>query len=114
MQPKEAIGLILKAKSIIDVFSEVSVYKSQYKTLMSLIHPDVCKEANSHEAVTKLNGYKDEIETGKKTKDDVGEVIYKITSLTIKGSKDLLKTSLNNYKKLMSLSDPEAKHYQRY
>ena len=56
------INKILNAKNIKDII-DVSNFDVEYKKIVKLIHPDLCKDINSHEAFIKLQQLKDNIKT---------------------------------------------------
>ena len=114
MKEEEIIDKILKSNSVVDVFYDVNDYKAVYKNFIKLIHPDICKLPGATEATEKLNKFKRELETGKTHNDDAGIVTYGLKTVTIVGNKDLLKKSLDNYNRLMSLTDEASKNFKKY
>lgn len=110
----QTIDKVLKAQSVTDLWPDLNLWKQGYRDLASVLHPDVCKEPGAPDAMAKLNQYKADLETGKKHKDDAGEVIYNFTHCKIKGDNTLLKQSYDNYKYLMSLKDEASKNFQNY
>ncbi len=114
LNPIDIINKILKALTVVDVFTNLNEWKTEYQQYAKLIHPDICKEAKAQEATTKLNQFKDELENGKKFKDDAGIVSYTFKTVTFIGDENLLKKSYDNYNILMSFTDKAAKFFQQY
>lgn len=114
MSSEEVITKILNAKSVIDAFYDVTDWKQVYRNYIRLIHPDICSLPNAIEATEKLNKFKDELESGKKHKDDAGEVTYAVQVVKIVGDEKLLKKSFDNYNYLMSLKDEASNHFKKY
>lgn len=114
MSSEEVITKILNAKSVIDAFYDVTDWKQVYRNYIRLIHPDVCSLPNAIEATEKLNKFKDELESGKKHKDDAGEVTYAVQVVKIVGDEKLLKKSFDNYNYLMSLKDEASIYFKKY
>ncbi len=114
MEQNEVIKSILSATNYTQVFTDLKNWQPTYKSYAKLIHPDVCKLEDTTEAISKLNKFKDEVSIGQKYIDDAGTVTYKPFSIIAVGDPTLLKTSLDNWKKLMSFTDDASKHFQKY
>lgn len=114
LSAEQVIDKILKSKSVIDCFYDVTDYKQVYKNYIRLIHPDICKLPGAADATERLNKFKEELETGKKHSDDAGTVSYGLKTVHIIGDAALIKKSLDNYNYLMSLKDDSSKHFQKY
>lgn len=108
------INKILLAKNANDIF-DIQNYKSQYFEYLKTIHPDICPHPFANKAVSQLNTFKVEIENSKKIVDDAG-TIEQVNNHTLQffGDKDLLNTSINNYKQLKTLTDPASQHFKKY
>jgi len=138
MTKDEAINLINNAKSLVDVFPDLGVWKNQYKKLAMLIHPDHCNTTEAEQAFKILAEFVSKIEKGSKHNDDSGEIKYKIidasildnlstiksvlgvkelpivTELILKGKPELNKISLYNYNILTNLKDKSSEHFKKY
>lgn len=108
------IDTINRAKSPIEVFSNLSNWLSEYKKIVKQIHPDVCHVIGAKEALTKLNSYKDELEKGKNHIDDAGTITYNINKINIIGQQPILEVSLKNYNKLLAFKEKIDIDFQRY
>jgi len=113
MNNTEIINKILFSKTAAELFEDLSDWKKTYR-LYSKIHPDICKEPKAQEAFVKLNEFKTELEKGKTHNDDAGTVTYSLYTIEIIGDADLLKSSFENYNKLMALTDESSKHFKKY
>jgi hypothetical protein len=98
----EAIKKIKSAKSVKEVFTDLSNWKKSYKELIFLLHEDRCSEPGASEAVRQLNTWKIELEDGRKHEDECGKITYRPDSIIISGESYLLKRSLKNYDLLIS------------
>jgi hypothetical protein len=114
MTEAQAISTLINSKFYIDVFSDLDNWKILYKEYAKLLHPDKCKDPAANEAIRKLNLFKDELDKGKKHKDDAGIITYTLKECELIGSIDLIDKSLKNYNILMSLSDESSKHFKKY
>ncbi len=114
MTTTELINNINKAKSYIDIFTDLTNWNNDYKNFVKKIHPDVCKELGAANAVSKLNSFKEELEKGKSHIDDAGTITYNINKCIIEGDTNVLKYSLDNYSKLMNFKEKIDLDFQRY
>ncbi len=114
MNSQDMITKILRAVSVKDIFPDLTNWKTEYKRIIKLIHPDICSLDGCKDASAKLDSFKHELESGKTHKDEVGTIKYTLTTLTIKGDKAMLQTSLNNYNLLMSLNGESSDHFKKY
>lgn len=110
MTPPEIITKILNAKSIREVFTDLTDYKPEFKRYITAIHTDHCKEPGAREATDKLLAYKEELEKGFTFKDDNGEVRYRGNTITITGEEKALLWSYNNFQLLRNLPNEEVFH----
>lgn len=114
VSPGEIIALLTKAKSINDVFPDLTIYKDVYKEYAALIHPDVCSEAGAVNAMTILNKYKNELGIGTKyTSDGIG-YRYAGDVVTITAEPYLINVMERNYNALMDLKGDNNANFQRY
>lgn len=113
MTTTEIITKVLAAKTPVELFEDLSDWKKDYRTY-SKIHPDICHEPDASKAFIKLNEFKSELERGKTHNDDAGTVTYSLYTVEIIGDAELLKTSFDNYNRLMALTDESSKHFKKY
>jgi hypothetical protein len=113
MEAKTVIATILKSKKIEDLLN-ISNMKSEFDTLIKLVHPDRCSLPQAHEASSKLIILRDTFEKGKAYTDDVGQYHTNGYFADFGGDKDFLTRSLANYKRLKSLKDTTSLHFHRY
>ena len=90
LSDNDLITKIKKARTYTEVFSDLVNWHDEYKEIAKRIHPDKCSLEGAQEALSKVNGYRDELNKGKTHKDDAGEVNYKVDKVTIKGNKETL------------------------
>ncbi len=107
MNSIEAIEKINKATNF-------GVLESDYKRLLKLVHPDICKIDGAEEASARLNELKVEWKKGIKYKDESGIFYSKGLEAVYEGDPKILLQSVDNYKKLMSFKDDRAKNFQKY
>lgn len=110
---EEKIKKIQQAVKLQDVLS-VDQLKLEFKQLMKLIHPDVCTHPDAHEAVSKLNELKGYYEHGKVYHDESGEFRTNGEFVVYEGKEEMLRTSFQNYLKLMQLNDEASLHFRQY
>jgi hypothetical protein len=115
MTDTEVVEKVLASNKPSDIFPED--WKPEYLRFTKLIHPDACKLTDASEAMAKLNHYKDMIEKGSEFSDETGvfrvfekRIEYHVTDL----NRALLTKSVNNYKKLMALTDKSSVAFHRY
>jgi len=111
---EELIIKIKKARTLTEVFMELSDWSSEYKNIVKRIHPDVCQVNGAEEALIKLNEYRDTLLKGKTHNDDAGEVNYNINKCKITGNKEVLVKSHNFLSKLLSYKEDMDISFQRY
>ncbi len=111
MEAKKIIEQIISAKRIQDILNVADLDK-EYKGIAMMIHPDKCDLPMAQEALAKLNELRDQHKNGQLFSDDAGEFRTNGNFVEFSGDEALLKTSLNNYQKLMAL--PDADHLKRY
>lgn len=113
------INKILNAKNIKDII-DVSNFDVEYKKVIKLIHPDLCKDINSHEAFIKLQQLKELFEKGFKFQDDSGfitikeNIIYFDIDLDQQNKNkeiyfNLINNATSNFKNYLPLSIEENK-----
>jgi hypothetical protein len=114
MNTEEVIHKILESKSPVELFGSLQSWKDTYRQYLTQVHPDKCQLPMAQEAMTKLNGYKDDFIKGKKHKDDAGVVTYKLNGVEIIGDQALLRKSLENFNILKQCSDPRFDFFKKY
>lgn len=114
MTDSELIEKLLTSENYIYIFPKLDSWKDEYNNYAHLIHPDKCKHPKASEAMIKLNKFKDELELGKKHKDDAGIISYTHLGFEIIGNKDLLRKSFQNYSLLLLLKDKASENFKRY
>jgi hypothetical protein len=114
MEIDALLSKILQAQKPLEVFSRTE-YKKQYVQYMKVLHPDVCTHPQAHEAVTKLNLFRTQIESLCKMEDDAG-IFQQLDDKTLMftGDKNLLQRSYEYYLKLMRLNDDASNHFKKY
>lgn len=113
-QQQEIVDKILNSSSPSEVFGTFQNWKDTYKKYLTSIHPDRCSLPKATDAITKLNGYKDDLTKGRRHKDDAGIVTYSLNKIEIIGDSKLLKTSLSNYSALKNSLDTKFKFFKKY
>ncbi|HEU5290682.1 MAG TPA: hypothetical protein VFU05_08585 [Cyclobacteriaceae bacterium] len=114
MEATSLISRILNAKNPQEIFSRLH-YRKEYHSFVKLIHPDVCADPGSNEAITKLNLFKQQLEDQEKIEDDAGVIqVLNERSLRFTGDKTFLEKSLINYNRLNSLRDTTSQHFKKY
>lgn len=114
LSDNDLITKIKKAKSYTEVFSDLNKWHDEYKEIAKRIHPDKCSLEGAQEAISKINGYRDELNKGKTYQDDAGEVNYKINKVTIKGNREPLNKTQKTLYKLLSFKEEMDISFQRY
>lgn len=114
MSAKDVIAKIIGAKTMKDVFPDISNWKTTYKEYLLLIHPDRCQEHLASQASAKLNEFKTKLEDGQTIEDEAGIITYRMNTVKIKGDKGLLKLSVDRYRLLMSLPDSQHAKLKKY
>ena len=113
MDTNDLITKILKATKIEDIINPSNMVK-EYKDVLKLIHPDICKHAQANVATAVLNELKTKYTGGTKYTDESGDYTTNGYESRYVGNYDLLKISFDNYNYLMSLKDDTAKNFQKY
>ena len=114
LSDNDLITKIKKARTYTEVFSDLVNWHDEYKEIAKRIHPDKCSLEGAQEALSKVNGYRDELNKGKTHKDDDGEVNYKVDKVTIKGNKETLTKSAKYLNQLLSYKEDMDISFQRY
>ena len=97
-----------------EIFTRTA-YKKEYIAYIKLLHPDVCVLSGATEAVEKLNAYKTYMEGLFTLEDDAGTMqILDNQTIVFKGDQALLQKSLDNYNRLMRLTDASSLHFRQY
>lgn len=111
-----ALDKILNATSPVHVFKNIeNGWKDEYKYYVGLVHPDKCDHPRAHEAVSKLNKYKQELERGIDITDESGTGRYFVKQLILKDTDYRLReVSFNNYRTLMDLKSEASKELKKY
>jgi hypothetical protein len=105
---------IISARSYLDVFSDLNAWKEEYKLYVKLIHPDVCDDIRSTEALFKLNNFKEELEIGRTFTDEACNITYTLFSSEFIGDLKIMERNRTNYLKLATLKDEASKHFRLY
>lgn len=114
LSDNDLIAKIRKARTYTEVFYDMSKWHDDYKEIAKRIHPDRCSLEGAQEALSKLNGYRDEINKGKIHTDDAGLVNYKINKISIEGKSEPLNKSHKFLNHLLSYKEDMDKSFQRY
>lgn len=115
MKDKEQIlESVVNARSIAEVFDDLGAWKNEYKLYVKLIHPDVCSDPRSTEALFKLNQFKDQLENGISITDEACTIIYKLNTCEITGDEEVIERNRTNYLRLISLKDEASQHFKKY
>lgn len=111
----QAIDSILNAKKPTDLFS--GDWKTTYKKLSRLVHPDTCSDPRASDAMATLNDMKDLLENGEQFTDETGDfkvfdkkIIYKVTD----DNRKLIRQSFENFKILKMMKDKTSIGFHRY
>lgn len=110
----EMIEAIVNAGSYVEVFNDLDSWKDEYKALVKLIHPDVCRDSRSTEALFKLNKFKEQLESGISFSDEACTINYTLNTCIVTGEEKVIERNRANYLKLVSLKDEASKHFQKY
>lgn len=108
--PSTIITQILRASKLEDLVT-LPNWKEEYKKLMLLIHPDVCKLHNAALAAAKLNILKDQFEKRASLADESGSFQTNGHQTIYTGNEDLLRRSLHHYNLLKTI---RADHFLKY
>ncbi len=111
----ELIEIALKSKKPSDLFTDD--WKKTYLQYCKLIHPDTCSHPKAGEAMSVINQYKDRLENGIAYVDEAGnfkvfekKIVYEIND----ANRALILKSVENYKKLKSLTDKASLNFHKY
>jgi len=108
------INKILEANHYSEIFSRFT-FKKQYIDYLKVLHPDICSHPQAHEAASKINIYKDELDKYIKITDDAGTMhVASPHQITIKGDETLLKKSVQNFQRLTKFKDDAGQHFRKY
>lgn len=109
----DTIKKIISAKKIEDIL-DIKNIKSDYRAIMQLIHPDICKDKKATEATAKINELMNYYESGGSFVDEVGAYRTNGYWVDFVGDSDMLKWSFDNYNRFMGLKDADDKQFQKY
>lgn len=109
----QTIQKILKAVKLEDIL-DINNLKEEYRSIVSLIHPDIDPSPEAAKATSKLNELKQEYESGKSYKDETG--LYKCNGYKTIYSGDLapLQISLRNYNIIRHEAKVKVPHLLNY
>ena len=117
LSAESIIEKLMAAKKLEDVM-DINHFKSEYESMLKLIHPDICKLKNATEATSKLNELRDKFKHGTKYIDDSGEFTSNGYEVNYSGdsedSKRLYETSCKNFNTLISIKDKTIDHFRKY
>jgi len=113
MKLDELIHKINNSHGIADLFGS-GHWKKAYRQAIMQLHPDKTSNPKAIAAIHKLNKMRVAYEKGHYIQDDAGEIISKNHSAIFQGNHLLLRQSLTNYQKLMSLNNRAALHFHNY
>lgn len=114
LSDNDLITKIRKARNYTEVFYDLATWHDDYKEICKKIHPDKCTLEGASEALSKLNGYRDELNKGKTHRDDAGLVNYKINKVSITGNQEPLAKSQKFLNHLLSYKEDMDISFQRY
>jgi hypothetical protein len=110
MTAHELIERIQMAKRLEDVVA-MPDWRTDYKKLLLIIHPDVCSLSGASLATSKLNALKDKFEKGETFSDESGNFRSNGFTTVFEGDVQLLKTSFQHYHHLKSAG---SLHFRKY
>ncbi len=108
------LDTILQANTYVGAFEDLRTWKEEYKLYVKLIHPDVCSDSRSTEALFKLNKFKEQLENGITFTDEACTITYNLNSCEVSGEEKVIERNRSNYLTLMMLKDESSKHFQKY
>lgn len=112
MSPEDLIQKVLSTTQFSTLFHRAH-FRKDYIRILKMLHPDICPHPQAGEALAKLHLWKEEVEVG--IPDDAGHIhMADAHTFIIKGQKELLQHSLEQYQSLMQLKDEASLHFQRY
>lgn len=109
----QLVDKILGANKIEDVLL-VGNFKSEFRSIMQQIHPDVCSHPDAVSASSKMNEWRDLFENGKAYKDDAGEFITNGYWVNFNSTSQNLNWSIENYRLFQQLQSPSDRHFLKY
>ncbi len=113
MQTGILISKIIGAQHLAELMA-LENYKTTYRAIAKILHPDVCKLKGSTEAMAKLSLLKEQYEKGQLILDEAGEIKANGTTFTFSGEANLLKKSYDQYQLLKLHKDKTALAFHRY
>lgn len=108
------IGNAVKIEDLLPKDFEKSNFKSEFNSLISLIHPDICNLPGAVDAASKLNKLRNEYEKGKTYQDEVGEFTTNGYHLHHTGGTIVLAANVGNYQKLVHAAKGKTPHLLNY
>lgn len=112
MSPEILIQKILSTSQASSIFHRAH-FRKDYVRILKMLHPDICPHPQASEALAKVHLWKEKMEGG--ISDDAGHIhMADAHTFVIKGQKELLQHSLEQYQALMQLKDEASLHFRRY
>jgi len=112
MSPEVLIQKILASPQASTLFHRAH-FRKDYIRILKMLHPDICPHPQAGEALAKLHPGKEKMEAG--IPDDAGHIhMADAHTFVIKGQKELLQYSLEQYQSLMQLKDEASLNFKRY
>lgn len=109
MTPEDAVRAVLAARDWAALTAEL---KLDYRGIAKLIHPDKCRLRDASRAFDHLTKLKNEGASGRTGEDDSGPVRYWATEANFTGDHAVLRTSVDNLRRLGDLA--AGTHFRRY
>jgi hypothetical protein len=114
LTPEQLIIEVNKAVKIEDLIKISSDFKNEFRSLISLIHPDICHLPGAEEATRKLNILKDKYEKGEIYHDEVAEFSTNGYTTIYSADRIILANNHNNYQALVHAAKGMAPHLLNY
>jgi serine/threonine protein kinase len=112
-ESKDLIEKINTAKKPEDIIS-VSNFRDEFRSILKLIHPDVCSLNGAKEATARMACWKDFLENGKHYEDDCGILTTNGYWAEFQSSEPNLQWSFEHFHKLKSMKGNQAEHFNKY
>lgn len=113
METRELIQKINASAKPEDVFDPAD-FSTDFKSVMTQIHPDVCGLDGAASAAAKMGEWKAFFENGKQYKDDAATFVSNGYWCEFRENTKFLGWSLDNYRRFKALSSDTDKHFQKY
>lgn len=115
LDPLVISNKILEAKHLAQVL-DVSKFSEEFRSIIKVIHSDVCSLPEAAQATAKLNQFKEEFENGKKFTDETGE--FRTNGYWVEFESKEFEKNLNwsfeNHAEFMKLADSASQHFKKY